>query len=443
MCRQELGAVSSRVGVRFSPCKCASAACRQRDASALFLFPAAMPPDMRPWHTDDLPTERDRYCGATQPGKGAQCATSDSKGSWRIWDTSACIARCALCAQCHHVSHGTDGDCSWFRKCLRLYESASIHGKPPELTHDTYRVRDSRGLLLPSIATADQWVQQCQNVLGLDATRWNNCPVPARHSANPLLARKLQRGLRSGSTSRLLLVGDSVMRDLFTTMACLLLPALELPLVSLSGLAVGQNGIPIRLPLKHTNTSWLGFLWFHQSRDATEAEKHALRDADAVVLSAGAHFMTADSMRARLSRAAATPTFFSDGEPRKRFAVLEYSPVHFAGTEDSEYHPGLHNQLQNSPRTCVPHNLMLSNSSTLARSWRRQVLNEFAHERALPVIRRWNLAAPNFDDHPPPATGFGAERFGTVDCRHFCSPGRTTYAVVDALSEWVFPQRLG
>ena len=114
--------------------------------------------NMRPWHADDLPTERGRYCGATQPGKGAQCATSDSKGSWRIWDTSACIARCALCAQCHHVSHGTDGDCSWFRKCPRLYESASIHGKPPELTHDTYRVRDSRGLLLPSIATADQWV---------------------------------------------------------------------------------------------------------------------------------------------------------------------------------------------------------------------------------------------------------------------------------------------
>ena len=379
--------------------------------------------NMRPWHADDLPTERGRYCGATQPGKGAQCATSDSKGSWRIWDTSACIARCALCAQCHHVSQGTDGDCSWFRKCPRLYESASIHGKPPELTHDTYRVRDSRGLLLPSITTADQWVQQCQNVLGLDETRWNNCPVPARHSANPLLARKLQQGLRSGSTSRLLLVGDSVMRDLFTTMACLLLPALELPLVSLSGLAVGQNGIPIRLPLKHTNTSWLGFLWFHPRRNATEAGRHALRDADAVVLSAGAHFMTADSMRARLSRAAAT--FFSDGEPRKRFAVLEYSPVHFAGTEDSEYHPGLHDQLQNSPRTCVPHNLMLlSNSSTLARSWRRQVLNDFAHERALPVIRRWNLAAPNFDDHPPPATGFGTERFGTVDCRHFCSPGR-------------------
>ena len=33
------------VGVRFSPCKCASAARRQRDASALFLFPAAMPPE--------------------------------------------------------------------------------------------------------------------------------------------------------------------------------------------------------------------------------------------------------------------------------------------------------------------------------------------------------------------------------------------------------------
>ena len=93
------------------------------------------------------------------------------------------------------------------------------------------------------------------------------------------------------------------------------------------------------------------------------AGAHALRDADAVVLSAGAHFMTADSMRARLSRAAAP--LFSDGEPQKRVAVLEYSPVHFAGTEDREYHPGLHDQLQNAPRTCVPHNsTLLVNGST-------------------------------------------------------------------------------
>ena len=60
-------------------------------------------------------------CGATQPGKGApQCAPSDSKGSWRIWDTSTCISHCGLSPLCAVPS------CfSWHGRRLQLVPSGT------------------------------------------------------------------------------------------------------------------------------------------------------------------------------------------------------------------------------------------------------------------------------------------------------------------------------
>lgn len=86
------------------------------------------------------------YCAATVDG--ARCSPRSRQGSLPLRKMAFCIEFCVACQRCHFVSHGTDGDCSWFNTCnmsqlMRTYP----RGAPAGLKHTTVRVRHGDGSL--------------------------------------------------------------------------------------------------------------------------------------------------------------------------------------------------------------------------------------------------------------------------------------------------------
>lgn len=387
-------------------------------------------------------------CGTTTFDHSKSCeGTSAQRGSWRIWGADDCIARCASCKQCNFVSVGTDGDCSWYQSCNTLHSTDGGPGAP-ELRSETYRVRDKRGLLSSNhIGSGLMWIEQCAKAFSLHPMRWNNCAVSANDRVRPQLARTLLKTFRrrssTGAPLRLVLVGDSVVRDMFTLLACLLVPEMRLPPRTMHGVDVGRNAEgPVQLELLSSNSS-ISFVWFWEgehSQPMTAATRattqRILSEATAIVFSAGAHFREPKSMREALSRAASTLFGDSDAGLQRGFAVAEYTAPHFPASLDGEYIEKLHMH-NRELRHC---DALDNNSSALTSpwtSWRRDVLDEFARMHDLPVIRMWHKTVTSHDDHPPPSLGDYGAYFRSIDCRHWCNPGRTSYKLVGAIASWI------
>lgn len=84
-------------------------------------------------------------CEFTTDNEGASCSTWDFKGSWTARSLRACVARCATCGHCFHISYDKRShDCSFFRFCDSTYVVGT--------GHTTHQVRHSDGTPAPSVA---------------------------------------------------------------------------------------------------------------------------------------------------------------------------------------------------------------------------------------------------------------------------------------------------
>ena len=84
-------------------------------------------------------------CEFTTDNEGASCSAWDFMGSWTARTLHACIARCAACGHCFHISYDKRShDCSFFRFCDSTYVVGT--------GHTTHQVRHSDGTPAPSVA---------------------------------------------------------------------------------------------------------------------------------------------------------------------------------------------------------------------------------------------------------------------------------------------------
>lgn len=84
-------------------------------------------------------------CEFTTDNEGSSCSAWDFKGSWTARSLHACVALCAACGHCFHISYDKRSyDCSFFRFC----DSTHVVGTG----HTTHQVRHSDGTPVPSVA---------------------------------------------------------------------------------------------------------------------------------------------------------------------------------------------------------------------------------------------------------------------------------------------------
>ena len=88
---------------------------------------------------------------------------------------------------------------------------------------------------------------------------------------------------------------------------------------------------------------------------------------------------------------------------------------------------------------CTPH--MRSLGTSELETARRDAGLGFAAAHELPVLRTWSRSVQSYDDHPgwlSHRSNEGGDRtvrdLSSLDCRHWCAPGRTTFAMLDELA---------
>ena len=225
------------------------------------------------------------------------------------------------------------------------------------------------------------------------------------------------------------LVGDSVLRGLFYLMACALLPHVPAPPHMEGAHFVGPAHI------RTTFATTLDFVWA-DSLGWTRDVERTVRSSFLVVVHFGSHAKNASHARSVWRDLARAMGLGSSRAPR-RILVLSYLPAHFpGGAGDGEWRGRTesgqvdwqHMQLYaDKDARCAPHASSSSN-------FRRQVSLEFAASHGLAVLDAWDAAVPHYEDHPGAGSSSAALMLGrSIDCKHWCAPGRTLLHILREL----------
>ena len=186
------------------------------------------------------------------------------------------------------------------------------------------------------------WLATCRQRTSLHASRWGNCPGKPEPPL-PELATPLLRWVRA--QQRVVLFGDSLMRDWFTMMVCLLIGASPTAQVTLmSGPHFGLHGVIV---LELPEGATLTFVWHQWDRkeflpvnESSPLALHtkeglAVRDAKVLFFNmAGAHQRSAAELRVDMS---SLVTWLQGASPVQQRVVFEYAPAHFSGTPYGEF----------------------------------------------------------------------------------------------------------
>ena len=296
---------------------------------------------------------------------------------------------------------------------------------------------------------------QCGDRLKLHQLRWRNCPHKALESelkgweqtADALHAAvKKLRG-------PLLMLGDSVGRDIFTLASCLLHARHGLAEADSFG-RIWNRHMPVcsegrcAFRVRSQKDARIDFVWLRGSRRDgswySPSEVSAASNASAAVVSAGAHFQSyaamVDSLRENhlwLRERAGENT---------PIGVVEYPAPHWPLSPAGEYEGWMTLDegwmtLRRRSRgraaagralNCTPHGNASGKEAELP--FRLQASR--ASAKQLPgarLIEMWRPSISSFDDHMGPA----AARLTVSDCRHFCNPGRTYLGAVSRIARFV------
>ena len=277
--------------------------------AAGYLSAAVARPKPRP---EELVEGASGYCAATSfAGRGGDCLHGTS-GWWPLsgvhtiggWLTTAraCQMLCEKCESCRYFATSLHGlECQWFAACdLDALEGPSS-GYRTFSRHATLKLEDSN-VYFPQQAEEDrvavnhEWVDRCASSLKLHACRWGNCPgqewsIDVLPLAGRLLAALLRR------PKALVIVGDSVTRDLFILMSCVLLPHLRTYPDLMRNKHAGRKGF-LTLATYARDEPLLYFSWMHS--EWAENTLEIIRRASLVILAGGSHFQEGAAQTAYL-----------------------------------------------------------------------------------------------------------------------------------------------
>ena len=124
-------------------------------------------------------------------------------------------------------------------------------------------------------------------------------------------------------------------------------------------------------------------------------------------------------------------------------AVQEALPTHFPYSSDGTYNVQKDMKWHGTAKfhECRAHSAPAGH--VRAAYWTAGLLDEFAANLSLPMLRLWRQAAASSNDHPTPDVTDLANalpmRWGDTptDCRHWCNPGNTTVLWVTKLHHFL------
>ena len=346
------------------------------------------------------------------------------------------------CERCRFVSASLlNRECSWYAACrpeqLVRFEDFHSYAVPSTVPLKSHEACEAA---LEASRVQTPWLATCRQRTKLDVSRWGNCPDKPQPPL-PEVATPLLQWVRA--QQRVVLFGDSLMRDWFTLMVCLLIGASPTARVTpMPGPHFGLHGATV---LELPEGATLTFVWqrkeFLPVNGSSPPALHtkpclAVRDAKVLFFNMkGAHQGYAAELRVDMGNLV---TWLQGANPAQQRVVVEYAPAHFSGTPYGEYNASFFSALPASrggatPEQrgrCAPHNPSLEVPP--ANNWRRSVMREVAAEYDLSLLAVWNVSARSHDDHTQHFGG-GLKAGVRTDCRHWCNPGRTLLSWVDAM----------
>ena len=313
---------------------------------------------------------------------------------------------------------------------------------------------------------------RCTQALRFHFLRWFNCGSRNVRPEHSLLNQSAERLLEllDELPGPLVLLGDSLLRDFFMTVACTLWNQniLLVPPRAMKDSDWGRRGVT-RLRRDYHGRTIMSYVWWRPVSQHGPQELNELREAGLILTNLGlthAHnqseaYAWIDEFRSwtqheqRLlhgrGEASATKHFqrvmtlahphMSHSEielehKRRRPHVLpmlalhETLPTHFPSTDDGEYDLEKQGKFESRAirRTCAAHRAYPS--QVREANWRNAMTSELARTMSLPIVRFWEPLATRDNDHKTPSDIALAPivRRGdpAMDCRHWCNPGIST-----------------
>ena len=319
-------------------------------------------------------------------------------------------------------------------------------------------------------------LHKCGLRLRLHHTRWNNCSPNASSTRGWESVAKRLRDVIVLLNASVVILGDSVLRDQFVMATCILyrLGALRFRPDFMSRAHYGTLNEIAHARLKVGGPALgLSFIWSHRvclrysaageckqqtlphsrinftrnvamalqqvyggSGNSSRRWVSVISQATHVLYGGHAFASSAQEVAANLNL---TMTWLNAHRgPHTEVALVEYLPSHFPAQPYGEYRrhedTRVHSTSQRGAR-CTPHDATLSAGHPEV-LFRRTIVNEYASSRRLRLLRGWDLARDNHDDHPVNKS-FADPEFGVLDCRHWCSPGRTMLNAVGVLANFL------
>jgi hypothetical protein len=368
-------------------------------------------------------------------------------------------------------------NCSYAWRVRPIASPAPSRATSHELAGLVKALHAARSRYQGDLSAEHLHLMRCGRRLGLHPNIWPSCGEARTlthllEGESPIasagwLSAALRRRLRDGGS--LLMLGDSMMRTLFVTAACLLdtLTPLAAPPNTNHAERFGYFGAVTSL--RTTDGSALHFAELRDYEGTrangsidgvfsgwyTAAATEAMRRASVVVMGGGAHYRSSRALRRAHED---TMRWLRWVNANASVIVLEYSPTHFpaspmgefehwrsrAARTRAEHHPrrggssrggGEDNGEDDGGMGCAPHQRSLGTSAL--EKGRRDAGVGFAEAHGLPVLRTWSRSVRSYDDHPGKLEGGsegGADPEARLDCRHWCAPGRTNFAMLEKLA---------
>ena len=316
---------------------------------------------------------------------------------------------------------------------------------------------------------------QCTRIHGFHHTRWANCGDrnvwPSSHA---MLNRSASHfvELLDELPGPLVVLGDSLLRDFFMIAACLVTSknVKVVPPRSMTTLDWGRRGV-VRLRRSKFGPTLMSYVWWRPIGTHGPDEKSELREAAVILTNLGlthahnnseAAAWLVDFQQWMLDEVELQQrgSFFANeyrqvmqghhsqmslegikAEYRRRgtnrlpvVALHEQLPAHFPSTRHGEYDADLQTAYEaavssgTNRRVCRPHRL--PSEENMASNWRYSLVDAFARNNSLPILRFWDRTVDRANDHITPSDVDGAaplvKRRNGMDCRHWCNPGMTT-----------------
>jgi len=313
---------------------------------------------------------------------------------------------------------------------LLAFQSRS-HGEGTSLDDEiSYRDWTSNSFKEQIIKEAYRKADRMTEILNLPHARNKNCEAlpdkgfPFQAHSNSLRKPRAEDWLHMLRGKRVVFLGDSVGRDFFLAIVRSLIDHMQThsSINHWSKLHWGDK-VGRKIEAQFSENVILQFWWApqilrphedHSDPELSDDNYKYLASADLVIFNMGAHYSDQGDLMAAISHY--WEQALKQTAAKRGLVWVQYSPPHFPWGRGEFEDP------KRVPSACGPAGDHRSPVSSV-----RLGADRFFKDKGVPILGVWNASLPLWNNHPPSSANGGSDWNGSIDCRHWCSPGLNLY----------------